>query len=264
MIKMVATDIDGTIVDWNLGNFTPAVKKCIKKLKASGVKVVLVTGRMHCATNHIVKELELDTPVISYQGGLIKDIDGTTLYQQNLPSEYAKEVINWAKDNNIHINLYINDKLYVEKDNDFVKKYTDGKFVSYAVCPFETLKIENVNKILAIDYNDAEKVTKWVEELQQKFPELYIVKSTPYFCEIGSPQAKKSLGVEFLAKQWQIKKEEILTIGDQNNDIELLKAGGIKIAMGNGTPELKECADYITDTVQNDGFVKAIETFVKY
>ena len=74
--------------------------------------------------------------------------------------------------------------------------------------------------------------------------------------------AKKSLGVEFLAKHWGLKKEEILTIGDQNNDIELLRAGGIKVAMGNGTPELKECADFITDTVQNDGFVKAVEKFV--
>ena len=59
-----------------------------------------------------------------------------------------------------------------------------------------------------------------------------------------------------------MKKEEILTIGDQNNDIELLKSGGIKVAMGNGTPELKECADFITDTVQNDGFVKAVEKFI--
>lgn len=262
-IKMVATDIDGTIVDWNLGDFTSGVKKCIKNLCASGVKVVLVTGRMHCATNHIVKELGLETPVISYQGGLIKDKDGQTLYQQNLDADYAKEIINWAKENNIHINLYIDDKLYVEKDNDFVKKYTDGKFVSYTVCPFETLEIKNVNKILAIDYNNAERVTGWVNELQERFPELYIVKSTPFFCEIGSSMAKKSLGVEFLAKKWGLKKEEILTIGDQNNDIELLKSGGVKVAMGNATPELKECADFITDTVQNDGFVKAIEKFCK-
>jgi hypothetical protein len=262
MIKMVATDIDGTIVDWNLGDFTPNVKKCINKLCASGVKVVLVTGRMHCATNHIVNELKLDTPVISYQGGLIKDKNGKTLYQQNLNNEYAKQIIKWAKENNVHINLYLDDKLYVEKDDYFVKKYTDGKFVPYTVCPFETLKIENVNKILAIDYEDAERVTGWVNELQKKFPELYIVKSTPYFCEIGSPMAKKSLGVEFLAKLWEINKEEILTIGDQNNDIELLKAGGIKVAMGNATPELKQCANFVTDTVENDGFVKAVEKFV--
>lgn len=58
------------------------------------------------------------------------------------------------------------------------------------------------------------------------------------------------------------KKEELLTIGDQNNDIDLVKAGGIGVAMGNGSEELKACADYITDTVENNGFVKAIEKFV--
>lgn len=261
-IKMIATDIDGTIIDWNLGDFTPAVKKCIKSLSASGIKVVLVTGRMHCACSHIVNELGLETPVVSYQGGLIKDKDENTLYQQNLDTNSAKQIIKWAQNNNVHINLYIDDKLYVEKDNDFVKKYTDGKFVPYTVCSFDNIEINNVNKILAIDYNDAERVTKWIDELQKNFPELYIVKSTPFFCEIGSNLAKKSLGVEFLAKKWGLKKEEILTIGDQNNDIELLKSGGIKVAMGNGTPELKECADFITDTVQNDGFVKAVEKFV--
>lgn len=259
-IKLVATDIDGTLVKWDT-SVSGGVKDCIKKLQENGVKVVLVTGRMHCATKHLRDELGLNSPVVSYQGGLIKDSDGKTLYQENLDSDYAKEIINWAHKNDVHLNLYIDDKLYVEKDDDCVKRYTDGKFVPYTVCPFESLKIENVNKILAIDYGNAERVTGWISELQAKFPELYIVKSTPFFCEIGSPMAKKSLGVEFLAKHWNLSQDEILTIGDQNNDIELLKAGGVKVAMGNATPELKECANYITDSVENDGFVKAIEKF---
>lgn len=259
-IKLVATDIDGTIVKWDT-SVSDGVKNCIKKLQQNGVKVVLVTGRMHCATKHLRDELNLNSPVVSYQGGLIKDNNGKTLYQENLDSTYAKEIIKWARKNNIHLNLYIDDKLYVEKDDDCVKKYTDGKFVSYTVCSFDNLKIENVNKILAIDYGNAERVTSWVNELQAKYPDLYIVKSTPFFCEIGSAMAKKSLGVEFLAKHWGLNKEEILTIGDQNNDIELLKAGGVKVAMGNATPELKECATFITDTVENDGFVQAIEKF---
>lgn len=259
-IKLVATDIDGTLVKWDT-SVSDGVKDCIKKLQENGVKVVLVTGRMHCATKHLRDELGLNSPVVSYQGGLIKDSDGKTLYQENLDSDYAKEIINWAHKNGVHLNLYIDDKLYVEKDDDCVKRYTDGKFVPYTVCPFESLKIENVNKILAIDYGNAERVTGWISELQAKFPELYIVKSTPFFCEIGSPMAKKSLGVEFLAKHWNLSQDEILTIGDQNNDIELLKAGGVKVAMGNATPELKECANYITDSVENDGFVKAIEKF---
>lgn len=261
MIKMVATDIDGTIVKWDTG-FSENVKQCIKNLNKQGVKVILVTGRMHCAAMPIALELRLSNPIVSYQGGLIKDFGGKTLYQENLPDEYAKKLIKWARKNDIHLNLYLDDKLYVEKDNDFVKRYTDGKFVTYNVCSFDDLEIRNVNKLLAIDYNDAERVTGWVNELHKDYPELYVVKSTPYFCEIGSPNAKKSKGVEFLANQWGIKKEEILAIGDQDNDIELLKAGGIAVAMGNATPELKACANYITDTVENDGFVKAIEKFV--
>ena len=166
MIKMVATDIDGTIVKWDTG-FSENVKNCIKKMTARGVKVVLVTGRMHSATIPIAIELRLNTPIVSYQGGLIKDFSGNTLYQQNLPDKKAKEIIKWARKNDIHLNLYLDDKLYVEKDNDFVKRYTDGKFVTYTVCSFDDLVIKNVNKLLAIDYNDASRVTGWVTELQK-------------------------------------------------------------------------------------------------
>lgn len=260
-IKLIATDIDGTILKWGL-DFTPALKNCIKNLTESGVKVVLVTGRMHCAAMPVARELGLDTPIVSYQGGLIKDMNGKTLYQCNLGENYAKEVIKWARENKIHINLYLDDKLYVEEDNEIVKSYTDGKFIDYTVCSFDDLEIKNVNKILAIDLHNPDKVTGWVEELREKYPELYLVKSTPYFCEIGSGEAKKSLGVKFLCDMWGIKPEETLTIGDQDNDIDLVQCGGVGVAMGNGTPALMECADFITDTVENDGFVKAVEKFV--
>ena len=261
MIKMIATDIDGTLIEWGK-DFTPGVKQCINQLKAHGIPVILVTGRMHSATIPVAQKLGLNTPIISYQGGLIKDCHGRTLYQKNLDSKYAKEIINWARKNNIHINLYLDDKLYVEQDNEIIKFYTDGKFIDYTVCSFDELKIENVNKILAIDLRDADKVTDWVDELKEKYPELYIVKSTPYFCEIGNGEAKKSLGIKYLCDMWGIDISEVMTIGDQNNDIDLVQCGGIGVAMGNGTPELKECADFITDTVQNDGFVKAVEKFV--
>jgi len=264
MIKMVATDIDGTIFDWNLGEFTPGIKDCINRLSASGVKVVLVTGRMHKATTFLADELNLKTPIVSYQGGMIKENskNGEIYYRKDLDSSKAKQIIKWSRENNVHINLYMDDILYVEKDDETIKKYTDARYIEYKVCSFDSLEIKNVNKILAIKYGDAETVTQWVNYLSKKYPELYIVKSTPYFCEVSNNEAKKSCAVEFLCKKWGINKNEVLTIGDQDNDIELLKSGGIKVAMGNGTPDLKKCADYITDTVQNDGFVKAVEKFI--
>ena len=91
MIKLVATDIDGTILGKS-GEFTQGVKDCIKTLQEKDIKVVIVTGRMHAGAKKIAKRLNLTTPVVSYQGGLIKDIDGTVLYEKFLPENIAKEM----------------------------------------------------------------------------------------------------------------------------------------------------------------------------
>ena len=118
-----------------------------------------------------------------------------------------------------------------------------------------------MGKILAIDYFNADRISRYEKELPKLFPDLYIVKSTPYFLEFSNKEASKKCAVEFLQNYWGLKKEEILTIGDQNNDIALLQAGGVKVAMGNATEELKREATDITDSVFNDGFVKAMNKY---
>lgn len=259
-IKLIATDIDGTILK-NDFTFNQGVKDCIKKLSEIGIKVVLVTGRMNSATQYIANQLGLKTPIASYQGALVKEGD-KVLYERDLNSTSAREIINWAKENKIHINLYMNEKLYVEKDDDIIRRYTGERSGDFIVHDFDTLELNHINKLLGIDFENADNVSKWLEYLTQKYPELYFVKSTPYFCEMINPQATKANAVEFLTKYYGLKQEEVLTIGDQNNDIELLQAGGIKVAMGNGTAQLKAIADFVTDTVENDGFVRAVEKFI--
>lgn len=262
MIKLVATDIDGTLLGADF-EFKETVKECIKKLQTKGVKVVLVTGRMHCAAAKIAEELGITTPIVSYQGGLVKEThgEGKVLYQSDLNPNNAIELIKWAREKNAHINLYMNDVLYVEKDNETIQRYTKARYIDYKVCSFDDLEIKCVNKILGIDFTNAQRVTDWVNELKEKYPNLYIVKSTPYFCEIAEQTATKGCAVEFLQKLWNIKKEETLAIGDQDNDIELLKSAGVKVAMGNSSEALKQCADYITNHVDENGWVNAMEKF---
>lgn len=259
MIKLVATDIDGTILIPE-GEFTQGVKDCVKKLCSQGIKVVLVTGRMNAAAKLIAKDLGLDTPVVSYQGGLVT-YNNETLYERYLTKDQTERVLAWAKKENIHINLYNDDILYSEKACYEIQRYCNNLHTNYEVKPFNQIDKNKINKLLAINYNEPEKIDRFEKELPEIFPDLYIVKSTPYFLEFSNKEASKSCAVRFLQDYWDLKQEEILTIGDQNNDIELLKAGGIKIAMGNATEELKKQADYITDTVYNDGFVKAIEKY---
>ncbi len=260
MIKLVCTDIDGTILKEDF-TFSDKVKNCILKLKKNGVKVVLVTGRMHSAARLIAEDLGIDTPIVSYQGGLIID-KNEVLYERCLEPEYAYEIISWARENNIHLNLYTNDKLYVENDDYIVKRYAGERYTTYQVKSFDEISLDGIHKLLAINFEDADLVTKWQEEMSVRYPELYIVKSTPYFCEFSNIEASKYCAVKFLQEYWGLRDDEILAIGDQDNDVKLLEAAGVKVAMGNGTPKLKAVADYITETVDNDGFVKAMEVFV--
>lgn len=259
MIKLVATDIDGTLLIPE-GNFTQGVKDCVRKLCEKGIKVVLVTGRMHAAASLIAKDLNLTTPVVSYQGGLIKE-GARTLYEKCITEAQAKQIIEWAKEENIHLNLYNDDILYSEKDCYEVERYCNNLHTKYTKKKFCDVNKTKVNKLLAIDYQNPDRINKYEKELPEIFPDLYIVKSTPYFLEFSNKEASKFCAVEFLQKLWGISRDETLTIGDQNNDIALLKAGGVKIAMGNATEELKTISDDITDTVFNDGFVQAMEKY---
>ncbi|MCQ2743934.1 MAG: Cof-type HAD-IIB family hydrolase [bacterium] len=259
MIKLVATDIDGTILIPE-GEFTQKVIDCVNDLKKRNIKVVLVTGRMNYSAKLIADKLGLTTPIISYQGGLVTE-NNNILYERYLTSSQAEKILEWAKSEKIHVNFYNNDTLYSEQDDDEIKRYCKIQNTPRKIEDLSKIKKDKVNKILAIDYSNPERISKYENELPKLFPDLYIIKSTQYFLEFSNKEASKYCAVKFLQKYWNLKDNEILTIGDQNNDIELLRAGGIKVAMRNATEELKKCADYITDSVYNDGFVKAIKQF---
>ncbi len=265
MIKMVVLDIDGTILGKTF-KISERTKKCFDRLMKSGVKIVLATGRMYYATIHIAKELNLHDPIITYQGAYIREIIGknNVLRDVSVPADIAKEVIKTIKRNNIHINIYANDTLFVENDGDIIKHYCVDRKIPYkVVSDLLALDYPSYHKVLAID-NDTQKITDLIELLQEKFSDkLHITRSTPHYCEVSNLCATKGDCVAFLAQKWGIKKEEIIAIGDQENDIEMLLAAGIKVAMGNATQRLKDIADFVTLDVEKDGACYAIEKFVE-
>ena len=162
MIKLVATDIDGTVLIPE-GEFTQEVKTCVKELCTKGVKVVLVTGRMNAAAKLIAKDLGLDTPVVSYQGGLIKE-NGKTLYERYLTKEQADNILDWAREENIHINLYNDDTLYTETECPEITRYCNNLHTKYTVKSFDEIEKNKINKLLAIDYNHPEKIDMFEKE----------------------------------------------------------------------------------------------------
>ncbi len=261
---MLVLDIDGTIFKKDY-TATKRVQDTLKNLVRDGIKVVLCTGRMYAATKSIAKELSLNTPVICYQGGLIKDfLNGDkTLWEKPMDEELARDVISVLKARNIFFNLYINDELIVEHDDRLVREYVADRNIKYRVAGnCETLDLKGINKILAID-DDVDLIKNLQKEMSERYKDkLYVIRSTTRFCEFSDPGATKGNALRFLANMWGIKKEEIMACGDQDNDIEMLLAAGTKVAMGNATEDLKKVADYITDSVDNDGVAKAVAKFI--
>ncbi len=262
MIKMVVTDIDGTIYSPEIG-VTQEIKDCFKRLKQNNIKLVIATGRTVKSTQGMSKRFGVEVPLICYQGAVVASPSGEIWNAKYYNEKTARQVINDLRAKNIHINVYVNDQLYVENDDDYIKEYIKDKMITYKVVnSFDELKFDKLNKVLAID-NDKDLINSLVKELGKKYKDdTFVVKSTDYFCEIANKDATKGNAVKFLAQKWGLGLDEVLAIGDQNNDIDMVKVAGVGVAMGNGTSEIKKEADYITDTVENFGFIKAINKFV--
>ncbi len=261
MIKMVVADIDGTIYTPENG-ISAEVKECILNLNKNGIHFAIATGRTYSSAKHVADTIGIKCPLICYQGGMVNSYEGEILDVKYLDEEIAREIITDFRKRNIHLNVYVEDKLYVEDDNEYIKDYIGDKGIDYfKVNTFDDLDFKKLNKLLAIKY-DEKFIDNLIIELQNKYPEIYVVKSYIYFCEIANKQATKGNAIKFLANKYGFSEKEVMAIGDQNNDIEMVDTAGIGVAMGNGTEQIKAKADYITESVSNNGFVKAVNKFV--
>lgn len=261
MIKMVVADIDGTIYTPERG-ITEEVKESIKNLNKKGIQFAIATGRTYSSARHVADLIGIKCPLICYQGGLVNSYEGEILDVKYLDEKIAREIIRECRSRKIHLNVYVEDKLYVENDDKYIKDYIGDKGIDYfKVNSFDELNFSKLNKLLAIKY-DEKFIDNLIKELGARYPEIYVVKSYIYFCEIANKEATKGNAIKFLAKKYGISEREVMAIGDQNNDIEMVETAGIGVAMGNGTEEIKAKADYITGSVRENGFVEAVNKFV--
>jgi len=263
-IKLIALDIDGTIMDKNF-NISGKVKSTIKKVIDKGIYVLLATGRMYSATVPVAKHLELITPLVVYQGSLVQEFyrSEEILMHHTVPYDISLEIIKDLRAYGVQINVYLDDKLYVEKEAPILDEYASRRNIPlYKVDNFDNAGKFMPTKILGMDYN-TDLIHKMKNELKIKYGDkINISKSTPNFCEFVNNKCSKASSILFLAEKWGIDKSQIMAIGDQENDKEMLEIAEIGVAMCNGDKELQKMADYITDSVDNNGAALAIEKFI--
>lgn len=262
MYKMIAIDLDGTILTDELAvssNTMTAIRKSVEL----GVVVTIATGRMYPSAQRIALELGLDAPMITYQGALIKSATGgEALRERVVPFDIAQKCIHIAAEKQMHIQVYQDDVLYSAVENDKVKAYSKEVGVGFEVEP-DLLKLakDGFMKLLFIDEPEALDLLQ--EELRIMLgDEACIEKSKLRYLEVTHPDANKGSALLHLAQQLGIDRSEIIGIGDNHNDAELVKSAGFGIAMGNAVAELKELADYTSLSNNEEGVLHAINKFI--
>ncbi len=258
--KLVAIDLDDTLLTSN-STIDDYTKQTIQKVVNAGVTVIIATGRMIRSARIFIKELGLTTPCITYAGALITNYDGTNLFSNAMDPKTTHALVQYCLDRDIHIQLYTNEDFIYAKENRFSAHYAKHQKFN-GIEDRNYILNPNVESPKALIIDDPDKIVEIQKQMQQDFPNLRFFRSRPMYVDIVEPHTNKGTALEFLLNYYGIVKEEVIAIGDNEVDIEMLKLAGLGICVKNALPHVKEYANYITDTNDNLGVAKALEKFI--
>jgi len=293
MYKLLVLDMDGTLLN-NNKQISQINKNAIRNAVKAGVKVAICTGRLLEGIEIYLKELNFitnDNYSITSSGSLIQNNTQTQICNCNNLSLKDLNYINaLCEDLNITYNIFSKSSILSPKESVF--NYVDSKANNVP------LKIVNINDIsestMMTKFTLINEDSSIDEELKELFPSIHydsskfisnpnfnkylfsdasylpkeflqkytVLKTTPFTLEVLKKSSNKGEGVRILSEKLGIKREEIICIGDSGNDKHMIKYAGLGVAMGNAFDEIKETADYITLTNEEDGVAHVIDKFI--
>ena len=241
---------------------TSRTRRCFIALEARGVSLILSTGRSFEALEPYKNDLNLNHPVICYNGARILGNSGELIKDHLLPDDIARHIIDFAREDGVHIQIYRNGKLYFEKktpESDFYENHVNikGKIVNFN--DFDPL---GITKIMYL--GDHDHLVGLGEEIENKFGErLSVMFSNPMFLEFMDGGVSKGSALFEVTDYLDISIDNIMAFGDGQNDISMIETAGIGIAMDNATDEVRAVADSITLSNNDDGVAVFLEEFFK-
>lgn len=268
MFKLVALDLDGTILN-SKHEIPNENKEAINKCIELGVKVVLISGREIESIKHYSDILGLDNYLTGYNGSLITDNYGNkVIVNSTLNPSFAKLLIKESYKSKKFIIVFLKDKIIVS--DNYSKWYTN--YLDYTtatpvvvdnILSFldDNNKWDEINKICLSD--DHKELVDFKEKIGREVNnEFTLLFSLPFFLEVYNIKASKGLALEKIANYYGVNIEDILAIGDGENDISMIKFAGLGIAMGNSNQNVKDYADYITLRNDQNGVSFALKKFI--
>jgi Cof subfamily protein (haloacid dehalogenase superfamily) len=260
---LLALDLDGTLIDRSLV-ITPRVRAAVHEAASRGIAATLVTGRMFVASAPYAVTLGIAGPIVCYQGAAVYEV-GTRRCLREVPlgNAVALRVVERAKRDGFHAQLYHDDQFYVEQDNLYAELYAQLAGVRPIVVPSLAEAFAGRDSTKCNIVTEPELVAGYVETVRAVCGEEgYVTRSNPEFIEVMNPRVDKGEALRFVAARLGVPMERVFAVGDSYNDVPMLQAAGFGVAMGSSPDELKRVADAVVGDYAADGVAEALDRFV--
>lgn len=284
MIKLIAIDLDGTLLN-STGNISERNRQAILKAQEKGIEVVVATGRSFESANRPIKEAEIVCPKICVNGAEIYQENHKKLSSITMSKENIAKIIAITELHGAYLEIYTNKGIFAKQQNEIleilvnairsnhpelseaeVQKRVNQRFQEESflfVDSFSSILNDptiEIVKALALCF-DPQKLTTIKTALANEV-ELLITSSGFDNLEFNHPNAQKGIALEKFAQKRKITKEQIMAIGDNENDLSMLKYAGTSVAMANAKESIKPLVDHITTSNDQDGVALAIEAIL--
>lgn len=264
--KLLALDIDGTLTNTQK-DITPATLEKIIEAQEKGNIVAIASGRPLPGIRKIADTIELDRfggYVLAFNGGRIVDYStGEVVYQAVLDNDVVRDIYDYCLKAGCGMVTYDGDRVITGTDIDGYLTF------EASINHMEIMRIDNFREYIDFPLNkclltaDPDKAEKIEQELAEKFgDQLNIFRSEPYFVEIMPPNVHKATSLEKLLEVLDMDRKDLVACGDGYNDLTMIEYAGVGVAMANAQDIVKEHADYITLSNDEDGLVPVVDKFI--
>lgn len=260
-IQLVVFDLDGTLID-DEGNLHPETADLIKRLRNLGVKFSIATGRLHSAVLNFAKILEIDAPLITLDGTLIKNpVTNEVIFQSTIPEKITLKAISLADKYFLKIALCHGDAIYYTEENSLVPNLLEKFGAKYErIYSYNNYTKDTLEIVMTSDYSNMLRHAS----NRLSFPYTFGVRTSfyksqshggIYYLEVRKMGSNKGRALLRLCKYLRIKIKNAAVLGDWYNDKSLFETDSLKIAISNAVPELKRLSDMVTKLSNNEGGV---------
>lgn len=262
--RMIVLDLDDTLLkdDRTVSEMT---RRRLLEAQQQGTVVVLASGRPTYAMQHLAQELclaQYGGYLISFNGARITACEnGAVLSSVDISHAQMCQLFDLAQEQNVYIQTYTEDHILVSKDNEYTRIEKEITGMDVVECAdFKAEIPKTAVKAMMLEHPDR---LKQVEQALRPVikDELYMTITKPFFLEFMNPAVDKGKSLVTLAAHLGISMEQVIAVGDSYNDISMIEAAGLGVAMGNAVEAVKQAADYETDDNEHDGVARVVEKF---